>query len=363
MVGTPDGVFGTVSHELHRKRRAALDPFFAKSTVASSGDILYDKMEALNQTFEKKLAENKVVELRQAFLALTTDTLCGYAFDRSMNLLNDEQGAADWWRTIQTVAILTPLVKQFTWIFPLALKLPLILLRYLVPDLAKIMALRLDLYDQAQRAIDVGPIDHISKVSLPSGETKSGGQKEPNRITQEGFLVIVAGSETSARVLTAATYHLLANPETALRRLTDELAVVFVDQKSRVDLRVLEQLPWLTPVSMTLRDILLDPTIFSDPHKFAPERWLQDNPTLERMNQAYVPFGRGSRICVGINFAMAELYIFIACLFQRFELELYDTNRERDIDTVRDFFIGETSPESPGVRVKIVKAKGSANKT
>lgn len=57
---------------------------------------------------------------------------------------------------------------------------------------------------------------------------------------------------------------------------------------------------------------------------------------------------------------MAELYIFIACLFQRFELQLYDTIRERDIDTARDFFIAETSPESPGVRAKVVKAKGSA---
>ena len=56
-----------------------------------------------------------------------------------------------------------------------------------------------------------------------------------------------------------------------------------------------------TPVSMTLRDILLDPSIFIHPSVFSPERWLSDASNLERMNQAYVPFGRGSRMCVGMK--------------------------------------------------------------
>ena len=53
---------------------------------------------------------------------------------------------------------------------------------------------------------------------------------------------------------------------------------------------------------MTLRDILLDPTVFDEPMRFCPERWLPEkNPDFERMSQAYVPFGRGSRMCVGLK--------------------------------------------------------------
>ena len=55
---------------------------------------------------------------------------------------------------------------------------------------------------------------------------------------------------------------------------------------------------------------------------------------------------------------MSELYIIIACLFRRYELELYDTIRERDIDVVRDCFLGETSLESPGVHVKVIGVSG-----
>lgn len=52
---------------------------------------------------------------------------------------------------------------------------------------------------------------------------------------------------------------------------------------------------------MTLRDILLDPSIFEKPREFLPERWLSDSPDHERISQAYVPFGRGSRMCVGLK--------------------------------------------------------------
>ena len=52
---------------------------------------------------------------------------------------------------------------------------------------------------------------------------------------------------------------------------------------------------------MTLRDVLLDASVFEKPLEFLPERWLSDSPDLERINQAYIPFGRGSRMCVGLK--------------------------------------------------------------
>ena len=52
---------------------------------------------------------------------------------------------------------------------------------------------------------------------------------------------------------------------------------------------------------MTLRDVLLDPSIYHKPLEFLPERWLSGSLDLERINQAYVPFGRGSRMCVGLK--------------------------------------------------------------
>lgn len=45
----------------------------------------------------------------------------------------------------------------------------------------------------------------------------------------------------------------------------------------------------------------------------------------------------------------------MVCLFRRFNLELHETVRERDVEGVRDCFGIEPSLQSLGVRVKLAK--------
>jgi hypothetical protein len=43
----------------------------------------------------------------------------------------------------------------------------------------------------------------------------------------------------------------------------------------------------------------------------------------------------------------------LATVFRRYDLELFDTIRERDVDTAYDGFLPQTTPESKGVWVII----------
>jgi cytochrome P450 len=104
---------------------------------------------------------------------------------------------------------------------------------------------------------------------------------------------------------------------------------------------------------MSLRDILLSETIYEQPMEFLPGRWLAEDYDLSRRVRFHLPFGRGSRMCIGLNLAMAELYIILGSMFRRFDFDLYHTTRERDIDVVRDCFVGEPYKDSNGVRVKV----------
>ncbi|KAF2023221.1 cytochrome P450, partial [Setomelanomma holmii] len=61
-----------------------------------------------------------------------------------------------------------------------------------------------------------------------------------------------------------------------------------------------------TLVSMLLRDVLLDEGIFEQPTEFRPERWLTKDKHHAR---CFVPFGKGSRMCLGLHLVMAELYL------------------------------------------------------
>lgn len=57
-------------------------------------------------------------------------------------------------------------------------------------------------------------------------------------------------------------------------------------------------------VSMSLRDILLDPQIFVEPREFRPQRWLPSNLDVERISKLWLPFGRGSRKCLGYKYVI-----------------------------------------------------------
>ena len=59
-------------------------------------------------------------------------------------------------------------------------------------------------------------------------------------------------------------------------------------------------------------------------------------------------------IMVENSLAYAELYLVSANLFRHFNMRLHDAIRERDVDTVQDFFVGFPSPESKGVRVEFL---------
>lgn len=95
----------------------------------------------------------------------------------------------------------------------------------------------------------------------------------------------------------------------------------------------------------------LDPSLFPEPHRFDPDRWFS---SAQRMDKYVIPFSRGTRACIGLHLASAQIHISVACLFRRLEFELYETS-ERDVEITWDGFAGGFRPDSKGIRVKVLK--------
>lgn len=64
-----------------------------------------------------------------------------------------------------------------------------------------------------------------------------------------------------------------------------------------------------------IKALALDPTLWPDPLKFKPERFLQS--TVEPFHS--VPFSAGARSCIGKRFSLLEAKVIIAMVLQRFE--------------------------------------------
>ena len=97
-----------------------------------------------------------------------------------------------------------------------------------------------------------------------------------------------------------------------------------------------------------------DPRVFPDPTVFKPERWLghPTSPSGRPLGRYVVSFGRGPRMCLGQHFAWAELYIGLASLFRRVELELFETGRDA-VDMAAEHFVATPRKGTKGVRVLV----------
>jgi len=190
--------------------------------------------------------------------------------------------------------------------------------------------------------------------------------------------------------LSKATFYILENPAIATR-LRAELGTVFPDPHVTPSLATLEALPYLSAIvnetlritigissrtarrsrkePITFKDIVIpagtdfsmtayythtDPRIWDKPHEFVPERWLEKALAKngEPLSKYLVAFSKGPRMCLGINLARAELYIGLAVVFRRLELELFETGRAA-VEMKADYFIPFPDRATKGVRVLV----------
>jgi cytochrome P450 len=216
----------------------------------------------------------------------------------------------------------------------------------------------------------------INNEQLPAEE------RSLPRLVDEGQTMIAAGQETTSFFLRTATYYILADPA-ILSKLKAELITAISDSTNMPHLSELQRLPYLhavvqethrfshgvtgrlqrispdkpikygdwlipagTPVSMTSLLQHKDPNKFRDPESFRPDRWLSGKTSEKYL----VPFCKGSRQCLGLNLANAEIYLTLATVFRRFDMELYETTA-RDAEVAHDFFIPHGHADSKGVRV------------
>ena len=62
------------------------------------------------------------------------------------------------------------------------------------------------------------------------------------------------------------------------------------------------------------------PSVFPEPERFDPDRFLPPREEDKRNPYALVTFGGGPRICLGINFAQVEVTALAAHVLRRFQL-------------------------------------------
>ncbi|KUI73941.1 Trichodiene oxygenase [Cytospora mali] len=368
--GADDSVFSAVDHDLHRIRRAALNPFFSASNVRKLQGVIEEQVDNVLMRFvEQASAPQEPLDLVVVFAAFTNDVINEYSFGRSEKLLNKPDFGRKTFESIMRGTFMGTIAKHMPWSLHLINSLPDSLTEVYVPGWdefnnlrrtirAQIHEIQSSLQSETSKAdVSHNTIFHdlLASASLPPAE------KTVERLAQDGQVLNQAGTLTTSNALCIAAFHLLDQPD-CLRRLRDELFSAIPDPDAITSISELQQLRYLgavvkeslrlgfagvgahlsrvapdetlryiektedgaekiwaippgTPVGMTPYQILTDPDVYVDPFDFVPQRWLQED--TERLERYLIVFNAGTRVCLGQNLAKAELFLMLAKLFRR----------------------------------------------
>ncbi|KAF2419032.1 cytochrome P450 monooxygenase [Tothia fuscella] len=425
MFGTTTAAVGTIDHDLHRMRRAALNPYFSQASVGRLESTILSNVETLIARLRSFAGTGKAVNLSDAFTCLSADVIGSYAFGKSYGFLQHEDFMPRWRILMMDLSRSTHLMKQFGWLYKASTTIPECIVALIHPLTRELFKLRRSISRQIKNIkIDHKPDNKATNnpqtvfhglldSTLPPHELST------ERLTEEALTIIGAGTVTTAHTLAVIFYHVLSNPQilSSLRKELHEIHLqhpkptwnqltqlpnlnAIINEGLRLSFGVSHRLqrvspdtplqyqdwtiPPGTPVSQTQMFIMTDPAIFSFPNDFLPQRWLDPNeynqhdnnnnnnnnnsnkdehtamafPDPKETKKYLVPFSRGSRSCLGINLAYAELFLTVGMLlapveFGGLELRLFETGPE-EMEIEHDFFNPSPKVGSKGVRVIVL---------
>ncbi|BCS21764.1 uncharacterized protein APUU_22196A [Aspergillus puulaauensis] len=318
------------THDIHRFIRAPAQQFFSRSSLKQVEGRLVGCIKTLCQRLEEYKDTGKPVNMSNALYSLSTDAVSAAICEKPTNYLADLDFNATWFKIQKKGMANVPLFGIFPW--P-ARGLIMQLVLYVSSFLPVVKAY------QPPRQEDIkAELRTPNLVSDAFGGTqRAEAPKEQfgrDIYDRAGQLLQQSGIYQLSHTVQAIITH-LALDDNACQMLKSEIAA-FLERKpeSAICWQDLEKLPYLdacvreglrmvtgalkrstrvfpdtaihvdglmipkgTPVAMTSYWMHMDSKVFPDPDKFEPQRWLDEH--NEAMAEYFVPFGRGSRDCLG----------------------------------------------------------------
>ncbi len=328
----------TSESEFHLRQRRLAQPAFHRDRISAYGRSMVEYADRTRSRWSDGRALDVHDEMMKLTLAIVAKTL----FSADVENEAAEIGEA-----------LTTTFKAFNiGILPfseLLEKLPLPYIKRFEAARARLDATVYRIIDE-RRATGEDKGDLLSMLLLAQDTEGDGGGMTDTQVRDEAMTIFLAGHETTANALSWTWYLLSQHPEIEARfhrevealgdRLPrpDDLAnlpytrMIFAEAMRlyppawAVGRRALNDfeaggyhIPARSMVLMSQYIMHRDPRFHPEPERFDPERWLPEV-AATRPKFSYFPFGGGTRICIGEQFAWMEGILILATIAQKWKL-------------------------------------------
>ena len=131
----PGSLVATARHEVHRRRRNALNSFFSGASVRRLEPIIQEHMGKMLVRMQESGNRCEVVELHHMFKACASDIITFYAFGDSFYFMDQPDYGQPYFQAGEAFNSLTHVFGAFPWLLTLVTSAPGWLIKYLNPKM------------------------------------------------------------------------------------------------------------------------------------------------------------------------------------------------------------------------------------
>ncbi|SMR43603.1 unnamed protein product [Zymoseptoria tritici ST99CH_1A5] len=405
-------VGGAEDWHVHKMRRDALNPYFSQKFTLSMQDLMLQKRDQVIEQFFTASRSGQPFNLSDVYFAFSNDLVRNFCFGSDSDLLHNLPEAQIQRKNLTRMLTGVKVNKHFPFVPRLLANiLPVFLGNGAIPpavmDLMRFRArCRADIEAVFKDRKNDNKGRHSIFYELRDSPSLPPEEKTVRRLQDEAQLLVMAGTESLAKSLAIASFHLISNPST-LSTLRAELSSARQTSQhpdQPVPLTTLLTLPYLNAViteanrlsfGVTNRIVRYSPTetlsytassgphkgtnyvfpprtkmscctycthtnpsLFPDPLKFLPERFLGEGDEVAKRKRCMMALGKGHRRCLGINVANAGMCLIVAAVAE-WDMKAWDTD-ERDVAFLHDYQVAHGRLDSKGVRV-VVKGRNGVD--
>ncbi|XP_055696378.1 probable cytochrome P450 6a14 isoform X2 [Lutzomyia longipalpis] len=342
--------------------RGKLSPTFTSGKMKMMHSTITGVALEFQKALEPHAQKGEEIEFKDFLARFTTDVIGNCAFGIECNSLKDPE--TEFRKIGRQVFQFTPGV------------LFKVILAQWCPSLAKALRIKLNsdtvtnfFMNLLRDTIDYREKNNVKRndflslmIQLKNTGKLEGDNTDLGKLTFEElaaqiFIFFVGGFDTSSATMTFALYEMALNQDiqdrvrekvkTVLEKHGGEytyeacMELKYLDRVIQETLRkypILDNLSRIvtndykipgsnrvlkkgTPIGVPVYAIHRDPEIYPNPEIFDPDRFTEEN-IQNRHPMAYLPFGEGPRVCIGMRFGMMQTRVGLATVLSKYRVQV-----------------------------------------
>jgi cytochrome P450 len=309
----------TTDGDYHRRARRIMLPAFHREQIAAATGVMSDEVERALEPWRAGQRLDLYAWTRRLALRIAMRALFGFEAGGGPEMARQFERALGYWGRAYAAQMLRGPGSPY---------------RLMVRARAWLDAV---IFAEIDRRLESGERGSDLLSLLMDATDEDGSRLSKQELRDQVMTLLFAGHDTTTSTVTFLFYELARNPgdhdlELAIDETLRMYPPAWIGPRRSVDPFELHgvRVPGGVLVNYCSWASHHLAEVFPEPFRFRPERFTEES-RAALPKGAYVPFGGGSRTCIGMRFGLLEVRTIAAAIRERFSLELAEPERPLSI--------------------------------